>query len=78
MSLHDQLKWFKKFRCRGNILQKEAYRSMLKFMHKRLNKRRFVAKEEVKLFDLAKIFLEGGWVFEEESLSHSLAIAGIE
>jgi hypothetical protein len=53
---------------------------MLKFMHRDLNSKitkRYITKEEVKLFNLAKIFLEGGWVFEEESIASTLVITGI-
>ena len=52
---------------------------MLKFVHMRLLKNKtYLTRQEIKLFDLVKILLDGGWVFEEKTLSHALAIAGIE
>ena len=79
MTLNEQLKWFQTFRSHGNQKQREIYKKMLKFVHARLQKREtYITKQEIKLFDLVKILLDGGWIFEENTLSHALAISGIE
>lgn len=52
---------------------------MLKYLHLRhiCRPRRFVSKEELKLFNLIKVLLDGGWVLEESNLEQCLQIAEI-
>ena len=62
------------------MAQKEAYRSMLRFIHLRfkLEPHRYITMEEIKLLNVALILLENGWVFEEGTLNQALEISGAD
>jgi len=74
------LEWFKAYRLKGNMSQKEAYRGMLRFIHLRfkLEPHRYITMEEIKLLNVALILLENGWVFEEGTLNQALEISGAD
>ena len=52
---------------------------MLKFIHLRFKCRpkQFVTEEELKLFNLVKVLLDGGWVLEDSTLEQTLEICGV-
>ena len=37
----------------------------------------FVVEHEIKLFNLSKVILDGGWVFDEETIDQALDISGV-
>ena len=41
---------------------------MLKWLGGRSQPEKYITKEEVKLFNLAKVILDGGWVFDETTI----------
>ena len=38
----------------------------------------FVTIQEIKLFNMAKVILDGGWVFDEGTLEEIMGITGID
>lgn len=53
---------------------------MLKFMGLRhqVKPSIYVDEKEIKLFNIAKVVLDGGWVFDEETIDPALEIVGIK
>ena len=70
VGLREQLDWFRQYRSKENVCQKEAYKGLLRFLHYRskykatVNQKCFISQEELNLFNIAKVLLDGGWVFE--------------
>ena len=79
MELKASLQYFKVFRQKGNKIQKDTYKQMLRFIHNRnrVEPNLYINKEEIKLFNLVKVVLDGGWVFDEPTVDQGLELSGI-
>jgi hypothetical protein len=53
---------------------------LLAFIHLRfkLEPHRYITMEEIKLYNVALILLENGWVFEEGTLAQAFEISGVD
>jgi len=73
LGLKASLECCKIFRLKANKNQKDAYKHMLRWVGSRNGQsQEYVTREEVKLFNLVKVILDGGWIFDDTTLDEGL------
>jgi len=69
MKLSEQLGIAEKLRLKTNSLQSDGYNRALTYMSYRIqNEQIDLQEEEIKLINLIRIILQGGWIIDSQRL----------
>lgn len=64
---------------KANQAQSEGYTKVLTYMAARLNQERVdIQPEEIKLINLIRVILQGGWIIDTNVLQECLKLTGLE